>query len=39
MNVTCPDHAAYVSSRDEIKKQQRAKAGARLGNLLNAIWP
>ncbi|MFQ3452036.1 S1/P1 nuclease [Bradyrhizobium sp. UFLA01-814] len=38
-SVTFPDHAAYVQSRDIIKRQQLAKAGARLANLLNQIWP
>ncbi len=37
--VTFPDHAAYVQRRDDIKRQQLAKAGARLANFLNAIWP
>jgi hypothetical protein len=37
--ITFPDHAAYVQKRDDIKRQQLAKAGARLANLLNAIWP
>jgi hypothetical protein len=38
-SIAFPDHAAYVTARDNIKKEQLAKAGARLGNLLNAIWP
>jgi hypothetical protein len=38
-DIKFPDHAAYVIARDGIKQQQMAKAGARLANLLNAIWP
>jgi hypothetical protein len=38
-DIKFPDHAAYVIARDGIKRQQMAKAGARLANLLNAIWP
>jgi hypothetical protein len=30
---------AYLASADTIKRQQLAKAGARLAELLNAIWP
>jgi S1/P1 Nuclease len=37
--IAFPDHAVYVQNRDTIKRQQLAKAGARLANLLNAIWP
>jgi hypothetical protein len=28
-----------VKARDALKKEQLAKAGARLANLLNTIWP
>ncbi|MCC8977285.1 S1/P1 nuclease [Bradyrhizobium acaciae] len=38
-SITLPDHAAYVDARDQIKREQLAKAAARLANLLNAIWP
>jgi hypothetical protein len=38
-SVTFEDHSAYLSSEDKIKHQQLAKAGARLAELLNAIWP
>lgn len=38
-SITFPDHAAYADARDKIKREQLAKAGARLANLLNAIWP
>jgi hypothetical protein len=38
-SISFPDHAAYVGARDTIKREQLAKAGARLANLLNAIWP
>lgn len=38
-DIAFPDHAAYVIARNDIKRQQMAKAGARLANLLNAIWP
>jgi hypothetical protein len=39
LSIAFSDHAAYVRARDEIKQEQMAKAGARLANLLNAIWP
>jgi hypothetical protein len=38
-SITFADHAAYLQAREAIKRQQMAKAGARLANLLNAIWP
>jgi hypothetical protein len=38
-DIAFPDHAAYVSARDDLKRDQLAKAGARLAQLLNAIWP
>jgi hypothetical protein len=38
-SVTFDDRSAYLSSEDKIKRQQLAKAGARLAELLNAIWP
>jgi len=37
--VTFDDRNAYLSSEDTIKRQQLAKAGARLAELLNTIWP
>ena len=37
--VTFDDRNAYLSSEDTIKLQQLAKAGARLAELLNTIWP
>jgi hypothetical protein len=33
------DHMAYLHKMDEIKRQQLAKGGARLAEILNAIWP
>lgn len=33
------DRAAYLQSADAIKRQQLAKAGARLAEILNHIWP
>jgi hypothetical protein len=38
-SITFHDHEAYLASEDRIKRQQLAKAGARLAELLNAIWP
>jgi len=38
-SITFADHAAYSAARDAIKRQQLAKAGARLAHLLNTIWP
>jgi len=32
-------HMAYLHQMDEIKRQQLAKAGARLAEILNTIWP
>ena len=32
-------HVAYLHRMDEIKRQQLAKAGARLAEILNTIWP
>lgn len=37
--VSFTDHDAYVRSSDAIKRRQLAKAGARLAELLNIIWP
>lgn len=37
-SVTFDDHEAYLASMDAIKRKQLAKAGARLAELLNAIW-
>jgi hypothetical protein len=36
--VVFDDHAKYLQSMDAIKRQQLAKGGARLAELLNAIW-
>jgi hypothetical protein len=33
------DRTAYLRQMDEIKRQQLAKGGARLAQILNAIWP
>jgi hypothetical protein len=33
------DHAAYLKNQDSLKREQLAKAGARLAELLNMIWP
>lgn len=38
-SVTFDDRPAYLASQDKIKRGQLAKAGARLAELLNAIWP
>jgi hypothetical protein len=38
-SVAFDDHAAYLRRQDTIKRQQLAKGGARLAELLNAIWP
>jgi hypothetical protein len=37
--VSFDDHTAYLRSMDAIKRQQLAKGGARLAEILNAIWP
>jgi hypothetical protein len=37
--VVFTDHAAYLRSMDAIKRRQLAKGGARLAEILNAIWP
>jgi hypothetical protein len=37
--VAFDDHTAYLRTQDEIKRKQLAKGGARLAELLNAIWP
>jgi hypothetical protein len=37
--VLFEDHVAYLRWQDAIKRQQLAKGGARLAELLNAIWP
>lgn len=37
--VTFDDRNAYLASQDTIKRQQLAKAGARLAELINAVWP
>jgi hypothetical protein len=37
--VTFADHTAYLWEMDQIKRRQLAKAGARLAEILNTIWP
>lgn len=37
-DVTFDDRNTYLASKDEIQRQQLAKAGARLAELLNVIW-
>ena len=37
--VSFDDHMAYLRSVDAIKRKQLAKGGARLAEILNAIWP
>jgi hypothetical protein len=37
--VVFSDHAAYLRSMDAIKRRQLARGGARLAEILNAIWP
>jgi S1/P1 Nuclease len=37
--VVFEDHSAYLQAMDTIKRQQLAKGGARLAELLNKIWP
>jgi hypothetical protein len=37
--VQFPDRAAYWNSQDDLKRDQMAKGGARLAQLLNGIWP
>ena len=37
--VLFEDHIAYLRWQDAIKRKQLAKGGARLAELLNAIWP
>lgn len=38
-SVSFDDHTTYLRSMDAIKRQQLAKGGARLAEILNAIWP
>jgi hypothetical protein len=38
-SVSFNDHMAYLRKIDTIKREQLAKAGARLAAILNAIWP
>jgi hypothetical protein len=38
-SVTFDEREAYLLSQDGIKRKQLAKAGARLAELLNTIWP
>jgi hypothetical protein len=37
--VSFDDHETYLRKMDAIKRQQLAKGGARLAEILNAIWP
>jgi hypothetical protein len=37
--VAFNDHTAYLWLADIIKRRQLAKGGARLAQILNAIWP
>jgi hypothetical protein len=37
--VRFDDHDAYLRAQDAIKRKQLAKGGARLAEILNAIWP
>ena len=37
--VLFEDHVAYLRWQDAIKRKQLAKGGARLAEILNAIWP
>ena len=37
--ATYDNHADYLQASDAIKRKQLAKGGARLAELLNAIWP
>jgi hypothetical protein len=37
--VSFDDHVTYLCLMDEIKRKQLAKGGARLAEILNAIWP
>jgi hypothetical protein len=37
--ITFEDRDAYMRSKDAIQRQQLAKAGTRLAQLLNAVWP
>jgi len=37
--VKFDDHLSYLRLMDETKRQQLAKGGARLAEILNAIWP
>ena len=38
-SVEFDNRKAYVKSENQLKEKQLAKAGARLAELLNAIWP
>jgi len=37
--IAFPNHDTYVQKQDDIKRQQLAKAGARLAQILNKVWP
>jgi hypothetical protein len=38
-SVAFDDHVPYLRAQDAIKRRQLAKGGARLAEILNAIWP
>jgi hypothetical protein len=38
-SVEFDDRRAYVRTENQLKEEQLAKAGARLAELLNAVWP
>jgi hypothetical protein len=38
-SVQFDDHKTYLKNENELKEEQLVKAGARLAELLNAIWP
>jgi hypothetical protein len=37
--VKIADRPAYAAQRRSVQEQQLSRAGARLAQLLNAIWP
>jgi hypothetical protein len=37
--VTFEGHTAYLWLMDQTKRKQLAKGGAKLAEILNAIWP
>jgi hypothetical protein len=38
-DIHFPDRAAYWTSQDDLKRDQLAKGGARLAQILNNVWP